>query len=1267
MNRRKSIIAIIVSFLIIVTTSLSIVLAGGNFDTRDNTSHGDYSGTGGSNNGSVFRDGTNVKPRSGTRYVIRIQNDDGEYEDIGGAWCDFFYLNHFHAAYNHTNDKNDLDKGGTASEMLLAGTIGLNGTKSDTNGVGNSVWNGMYSLKGSGKIFSTYASSRADYVKKVGDEEQYRHVIAWYYKDGTVNVSNFGLNDNDIKILIDYLEIVAKNLQTENAKNTLTSNQDYKYSQNEYQEIRKAAQKAEEQIEEIRQGKRLIQIRAEIVFRARFNDQMKNGLYGTDVSVRIREKKSSNMYYPVTWRDALEIGGGKANTAMEKVAKSLYEKDDLFRNEEQYAEKASKWGEKYYYGWDYIYWNDSPYIPEGITVNYKDIDTNENIVESESVMPGAISKREFTGYKYIGVQEILPIEGEIENVASKEILSTEEAVEITFWYRKTSSVKVYYKTNTYEKQLIAESAQIYLDSGEKLPLYSSDLPKNKNVFSYAGSFDIISYQNGEVVKEENKKSSSIEVLGDGQNDYIITFYYDIHAQVSFHQVYVTSIDGVDQQIYLGQYGDGTRYKVEVNEPVTAPGIDGLECIGSTIDYSTINYLGQAIQSTSPNNTIKVNEDTIKVEDEFVEPRVAVIFYYRPFYTLTVRHLDANGNLMPGEQPIRLALTPESADTGNLDLNPRNISSKQFQNYVNWKHILDTQEIFSINPTGVDEVNVEYNGNNRFLDFYYINQKVTIRHIDEDGRTLALPEERNVPGTFGKKDTIIYPYKGYCLNGAELVSSPQVTVDFNASYGSSNQELVFVYGAKPMVTMDGTALNISLGVIPEDMNNQYVSQDTAKKYWVLDKKVKLEISYAKEDVAGQVTGHEVKINLPFDIYIGSEYKKADGSWIDISNMVSWREEVNGEYTIYSATLDNIYIPIWVNEGSYEIKASVKQKYKIEYLNEAGNSVSTDEENNDSATGSVTIVGQIYDFTITGIQGDNMWRKSLLDHKIEYKASDIAIGQGNDQQNKQWLYGIMKGSNIFFTVKTKGSDNTSIKVIPSFYYVADGTGTLQKVDLYSENQKLDGSETFVKKLTKSAIRETQQYQAERVKATKMGSVTYQNSIKNLYTSSIGNYGLARFLNPLPSLDYLNKELSVDMKNKLLVVKTEDDLLEEARHWYCEYSIPNDVKAKDSTGKELEMKNGSIIVYFTIVSEKTINNEQVEYLAYSLPSPDATNGISQWEVEREGAKSYDMPKINVGDPIKITDKPWFIEDGKYGAVATIIFGNRSTTQNFDSVGSH
>lgn len=465
-KQKKQIFFVLLACILTVLMSSTIVLGAiYEFDRTNTSSSASSTGGEGGGSGWIARDGTNIDARSGTRYVIRVPNESGVFEDIGGEWYDYFYLNHLFGSYDVKNDDNEA---AGYSERMFAGTHYLPWDRV-TDGQGIIGFRGLTEKKKS--IFAAKASSTANYTKIVNGVEQARHVLVWIRNSSDmIYTDGFGLNIDDIKLLIDYVEAAADNIIASNNFDELTLLQKRVYTDAQIASIKEAARKVKAQVAEIRAGKMEIEIRAEILLRVRtpIVDVSKLVVRGVDISNRIRYTKEgeSNYMYYMTNREALALAkiiGTDISSPMKKHFALLWE-DGLWKGESRwntetkYLQEAATYGSAYWNGWDYVYYG-NPYATS-VTVKYriedgteegKKIpgveDKEETITEATEYLSGDIGEFvDLEDYEYTGLQEILPEEkAKDETKDSITIEPDDEEHEVIFWYKPKTKVNIKFR------------------------------------------------------------------------------------------------------------------------------------------------------------------------------------------------------------------------------------------------------------------------------------------------------------------------------------------------------------------------------------------------------------------------------------------------------------------------------------------------------------------------------------------------------------------------------------------------------------------------------------------------------------------------------------------------------------------------------------------------------------------------------------------------------------------------------------------------------
>ena len=605
--------------------------------------------------------------------------------------------------------------------------------------------------------------------------------------------------------------------------------------------------------------------------------------------------------------------------------------------------------------------------------------------------------------------------------------------------------------------------------------------------------------------------------------------------------------------------------------------------------------------------------TITMDDTNYQQDVTVVFFYESPYHLTVNYKYYNKKTKETRN-----LTKNEIEVGNIDsiiipTNAKTVESGTSSKYVNY----DVQ----ISPN----VSVTKNGFKQ-----YGKEKYTISFI---------------PGESDYEVTFLYTDANPYLIFGPPEDDPNGPNDPIYPEGKDYTTLQTEYGT---------------GISLDNRYNQLI-QNSASKVWVLDKEGKVSIKLAYTSNAQISGGANAYVIFPFDVYVGTEaeLKKANTE-IPVTLKVVANNDANGSDVLTGELKVNI--PVWVKEGEHIITG------KVVYTSEDGRGITT----TGTAKAKVTVVGQIYDFSITNLHdGDKIWKNSLFTNPVlktktgEYEADTLPVGQGNAQQNVKYNQGIMKGTKFYFSVNTLGSDNGYIAIKPDFYYVPKDGGSLKKAYLYVNNQKLPETITRLTSIT-DVNRTTAEYTKER--STGLSIDTYANEYKNKTIVEIGNYYKIQ-IGPALRTPYVNFVSNINKKTIANLSAdsgmTQADLLKKVSHWYGDYTIPNSVTYKDVDENDLP-KDGNLVVYFSIISLKA--DGKTEYLGYNLPSPDTNDGKTQWKAEGLAEKVI-LPHTVVG----ATTGPEAAEagvkggSGASGGVPVAIYGPLSTSQNYDTTGTH
>lgn len=1266
----KKVFNIIFISLILATILNTMSFAGSSFDTFPGGSTKDPNAA--KPGAWAFR------PVTGTRYVFRVNG-----EDIGGDESQNYYINHVRnttvnsGGLTYYNPTEAQEKKGVSNdrnwEMVYVGT--------NTN---NTVC-----FKGNKEkyyFFDEPSSSLTTYQGK------YRHIIIWARRNdgGKLYIdenSNMGLDKDDVQKLVWSLEQRIANLKEQGKDVSL----------------------AEKQVKAIKNGTANFEIRAEVLKAMRLpNNCGKGTIERKDVYAEYQAGYCA--YY--TYREAWWIQSKIKNYAysplknyFKPAAKMLREVDDGTKEGgtkhdyiKEYESEATAlktslkaigsawWGycESYYYGWDYIEF-ENPYenLSTKITINYKDENTGELIKiaglenPENPTQPGTFTKKDLDskGYTYTGVEINKPEpSAKNPNATSVTITDDKKTHEITFWYKpeEVTRIKVTHKSES--GKLLSETNEI-LKKGDPDKIYSERSKEFGPGYEYTGVEEIQPEKKDKTFREE-----PIKIGFSGDKTFEITFWYKmktkvkIYGKCSANNQIIYQSDVIEEIVPL----DKTYFEKSYQNQYDTEYYELTEC--------EIQKGGLVAKAKGTGETSSKKEEARLVVDETKDApqQITIIFYYNSKFKVEVKHvyvdpMGKNPDKQIGEPKV-ISITPFV----EKDLDSKHVKDSNGTHCINLKY-----EGEDITPVGFKQYSQDMyklkltpGERNYTVIFYYTSQTIKVRHEKENGKLIE--EEEKILNPNEEENSLKdYTFKESKLNDDDPTKDTSVKVPVKE--GVPSQELVFIYKDPELIfgpddpnpepnpeDYNKKRNEYDTGIIPNDLNNQLIGQDAEKYYWVLNENGEIKVRLAVGHMDTGTHSLTCTLKIPFDVYINKIYNKAN---TECTVKCDYKETKDG-YDIYEGNIKDIYVPVWVEEKEYEITGKVNYVY-TSADGKAANPI------NSTATAEVTVVGAVYDFTVTNLDGsdttgDSMWIKSLFPtvKQVEegYKATATAIGQGTQQPSK-YYQAIKRGTRFYFSVNTLGAANNQIEIVPSFYYVSANGQSLEKVTMKSNYMNSTRSINL-----NDTNRVTTEFSKERA---------MKNTLDNGATSKagtvfeVGNYRkltLNRNVNT-PYLGIVNdvkaKFAGVDFTEALKrATKSDEDLYKVANHWYADYSVPNDATFYKADGTQVD-ENGCLVVYFSIITKNNANNE---YLAYNLESPFVqSEKISEWNYERKDntlTKVADcrlvLPKTSVNNASKniTTNDIWIKGTNKAGHTAVIIYSlkqNVSTRQNVTSAGTH
>ncbi|BCN32408.1 DUF5704 domain-containing protein [Anaeromicropila herbilytica] len=432
-------------------------------------------------------------------------------------------------------------------------------------------------------------------------------------------------------------------------------------------------------------------------------------------------------------------------------------------------------------------------------------------------------------------------------------------------------------------------------------------------------------------------------------------------------------------------------------------------------------------------------------------------------------------------------------------------------------------------------------------------------------------------------------------------------------------------------------------------------------------------YGYQDYAKYIKSREVK--FPFDVYEGSTYIRA-GTWVTLT-----QDETS------------FYLPIWVDEGKYNIdfrsiSINAETNGGIDKTQELANL----ERNNYVATDqlSVEVSGRVYGLKLFDISDYPIWENVFRqENSLRLSGFNYTVGT-NDQngvdtgRNPKYTFTLLNGSHPGYsnigaiktgyvtrfqltTIGNMYSDQDSVHIKPTFYYVDSKGGNRQPVDLYysetfrGQKQILVKVGSFMDQFNTKAYRLGDPYfgvpdtelntkamvtgrNRNEIRGNKKNLFSYSNVLirENLRTYIGTNY------TPTGTVPY-----GVDP----------DKVTKSMQKWYGEYYLPSEIHvvpqgydvigyAKNHYGidykEDFWLKNGYIVVNFDI---ETIQNGN-PHLSY-LNLENAKNGYcNMWRTEGYQYEKKDY-KGNTFE----------FQDGDY----IMYYTDKSAAEDYKSGGTH
>ncbi|MBQ9314549.1 MAG: hypothetical protein IJ220_06110 [Clostridia bacterium] len=541
-----------------------------------------------------------------------------------------------------------------------------------------------------------------------------------------------------------------------------------------------------------------------------------------------------------------------------------------------------------------------------------------------------------------------------------------------------------------------------------------------------------------------------------------------------------------------------------------------------------------------------------------------------------------------------------------------------------------------------------------------NPRLKVSFIDEKGNTIPNMKTKITKEDIGKEIITMaedmrkdmYMYIGYTyVDSLEEFAEIKVPIEIidkidnvktTFERGYDRRHIAFVYKKIEL------EFDIDIMLVPNSLSNQLIGQVENEDYWVLDESGKVFLKVTVKGSEGlRILNYAVKLKIPFDTVMNGNLITANS----INNL-----NVHDLSQIVIA--DKLTVPVWVKEGKYDIAATIE-------ANVDGFGIVSVNKKDD-----VEVVGRLYDFTITNLDGSNQtgdekWHKSLFqDEETEYKSDVIPIGQSTNQPSK-YNYGIKLGTTFYFSINTKGIKNDAVYMKPKFIYISKDGKEVKEVDVYindkgkEKNILSDDVSNKVMKLRDNNILKTE-VKNELLKLQEISKIVdrYQYSTtESRNIGSLANVRISKYLS-LPYVGYIDEFKNLYGKSSLAqFAKTEIELLTYVSHWYGKYVVPaaSKIVDKNTSPDSKNYKDGYLIVCFNIVS---LDSNGGEYLSYNLP-----NNITQWQKENLNQ----LMKLPLLDVHSVYNEV-MINTLKEGYAPAIIYQvGISVLDNSTSIGTH
>ncbi|MBR3280438.1 MAG: hypothetical protein IKI57_01150 [Clostridia bacterium] len=538
----------------------------------------------------------------------------------------------------------------------------------------------------------------------------------------------------------------------------------------------------------------------------------------------------------------------------------------------------------------------------------------------------------------------------------------------------------------------------------------------------------------------------------------ITFYYICKHQVDY--MYLDA-DELPSEIHIAPASDG-NVVVYDDKDADVP-IENVE------RYTYGYYTPTGNNGTKCWRTDGIVGNNVHITN--VKGDMTVKLYYYKNRPVITKHLDVDNKSFP--------VAPQEADwvpigsNINKDAKSGHLLDNGISYYELYKVVNDRCKVNTTTRTtklnSNTRVNVEaQRGDYKDpvdIEFYYKKWwKVNVYYKDEDTNSEVAPSKHYFTEQHSSIEEKYINLVNEVINGEEVhyrfkqseatspvipkSSSPTIKVD------DVTGEVTIIFWYKKLPSIESELIpeaDYDIGD-PSDPSNPFnYKPERDGQIIVLDDLFTIKMDIENYNLGEE--GSEIMVSLPFDVYAKEDavnQRPANGEFFVAASEIS--VDKFGTDATSNSFKYTFRLPSWVVEKVYEGNDIHTMCHTVIY---GPNTVGGEKEIIDEEWIKIRVVGRVYDFTVTNLEGDDKWSESLFGNTNkgkEYKADTLPIGQRvvnsklstlpNNQtintQNPTWKYGMKLGSKFLFSVNTKGLVSDQIHIIPRLvYFEPNGT--------------------------------------------------------------------------------------------------------------------------------------------------------------------------------------------------------------------------------------